>query len=89
MKAQRLIKAESAPRVIVFAPAFLYTTVCVLRVGISCARARKVVRKERDSYIHVHVMHMYMCMYMHMCMYMSCMWGCFNETEGLPNTVVG
>ena len=53
MKAQRLIKAESAPRVIVFAPAFLYTTVCVLRVGISCARARKVVRKERDSYIHV------------------------------------
>jgi hypothetical protein len=24
-----------------------------LRVGISCARARKVVRKERDSYIHV------------------------------------
>ena len=40
MKAQRLIKAESAPRVIVFAPAFLYTTVCVARRHFLRARAQ-------------------------------------------------
>ena len=51
MKAQRLIKAESAPRVIVFASAFLYTIVCCASAFL--ARARKVLRKERDSYNHV------------------------------------